>query len=68
MQPFQTIVTGLILVAVVATLMRAILRPNREPASRLAWVIVILVVPIIGLIAYLLLGEARISYYRRERA
>jgi cardiolipin synthase len=67
MQPFQTIVTGLILVAVVATLMRAILRPNREPASRLAWVIVILVVPIIGLIAYLLLGEARISYSRRQK-
>jgi len=67
MQPLQTIVAGLILVAEVAVLMRAILRPNREPASRLAWVIVILVVPVVGLIAYLLLGEARISNSRRER-
>jgi cardiolipin synthase len=67
MQPLQSVATGLILVAVVAVLMRAILRPNREPASRLAWVIVILVVPIIGLIAYLLLGEARISNSRRQK-
>lgn len=67
MQPLQSIATGLILVAVVAVLMRAILRPNREPASRLAWVIVILVVPIVGLIAYLLLGEARISNSRRQK-
>src|SRR5688572_3666843 len=67
MQPLETIATGLVLVAEVAVLVRAILRPNREPASRLAWVIVILVVPIIGLIAYLLLGEARISNSRREK-
>jgi cardiolipin synthase len=67
MQPQHAIVAGLILLAEIAVLMRAILRPNREPASRLAWVIVIIVVPIIGLIAYLLLGEARISNSRRER-
>jgi len=48
-------------------LLRAILRPNREPASRLAWVIVILILPIVGVIAYLLLGEARISISRRQR-
>ena len=67
MQPLQAIATGLLIVAVAAVLMRAILRPNREPASRLAWVIVILVVPIVGLIAYLLLGEARISSSRRQK-
>ena len=48
-------------------LLRAILRPHREPASRLAWVIVILILPIIGLFAYLLLGEARISHNRRQK-
>ncbi len=47
-------------------LSRAILRPNREPASRLAWVIVILIVPIVGILSYLLLGEARISRKRRQ--
>ncbi len=67
MQPLPTIATGLILAAEVAVLMRAILRPNREPASRLAWVIVIIVVPIVGLVAYLLLGEARISNSRRQK-
>jgi len=48
-------------------LLRAILRPHREPASRLAWVIVIIIVPIAGVIAYLLLGEARMSISRRLR-
>lgn len=62
----QSIVTLLVVAAEIAVLVRAILRPNREPASRLAWVIVILVVPVIGLVAYLLLGEVRISNSRRE--
>ena len=67
MAPLHKFIAGLILIAEVAVLMRAILRPNREPASRLAWVIVIVVVPVIGFFAYLLFGEARISNSRRER-
>ncbi len=51
----------------VAIMLRAMLRPLREPTSRIAWVIAILVLPGIGVIAYLLLGEARISRRRRER-
>lgn len=47
-----------------AVLVRAIVRPHREPASRLAWVIVIIVAPVIGAIFYLLLGETRV---RRRR-
>jgi cardiolipin synthase len=58
--------TLLILVAELVVLGRAMLRPNREPASRLAWVIVIIVLPVVGIIAYLLLGEARVSRSRRE--
>jgi cardiolipin synthase len=46
-------------------LLRALLRPHREPASRLAWIIVIIVVPILGVFAYLLIGEARLSPGRR---
>jgi cardiolipin synthase len=57
-------VTLVIVLAELATLLRAILRPHREPASRLAWVIIILVAPVIGTIAYLLLGETRV---RRRR-
>jgi len=59
------LVTGMIVVAIeLVVLVRAVLRPNREPASRLAWVIIIVVAPMIGAIAYLLLGEVRL---RRRR-
>ena len=40
-----------------AVLVRALTRPEREPASRLAWLLVILAVPGLGVILYLLLGE-----------
>lgn len=46
---------------------RIILRPQREPASRVAWLIATITVPFVGVIAYLLLGEARISSKRRAR-
>lgn len=46
---------------------RIILRPQREPASRIAWLIATITIPVGGVIAYLLLGEARISSKRRAR-
>jgi cardiolipin synthase len=46
---------------------RAILRPHREPASRVAWVVVIVILPIIGIVCYILLGETNIGRKRRER-
>jgi cardiolipin synthase len=57
---------GLIWLSVI---MRAILRPHREPASRLAWVMLIAGLPVIGIIAYILLGETSIGRKRvaRER-
>ena len=48
-----------------ATVLRAITRPDRTPASRVAWVAVIMCLPVIGVVAYLLLGETSIG---RERA
>src|SRR5690348_13020259 len=50
-----------------ATAARALLRPHREPASRLAWIIAVFALPIAGVILYLLLGETRISGPRRTR-
>ncbi|QDH16702.1 cardiolipin synthase [Swingsia samuiensis] len=38
-------------------IIRALIRKNREPAARIAWVAVIGALPIIGIIAYLFLGE-----------
>lgn len=49
------------------TIARALLRPHREPASRLAWIIGVLALPILGVVLYALLGETRISGARRNR-
>src|SRR5262245_66097161 len=46
---------------------RAVLRPHREPASRVAWVVVILVLPVAGIVAYLLVGETSIGRRRVAR-
>src|ERR1700678_2438319 len=45
--------------------LRAITRPDRTPASRVAWIAVIMCLPVIGVVAYLFLGETSIG---RERA
>lgn len=46
---------------------RAVLRPHREPSSRIAWVLVILAVPAIGMTAYVLFGETNIGRRRVAR-
>jgi cardiolipin synthase A/B len=46
---------------------RAVMRPRREPAARMAWVVVIFVVPVLGILSYILLGEANIGRRRAER-
>ncbi|MDN5871271.1 MAG: cardiolipin synthase [Nitrococcus sp.] len=45
-------------------LARSLLRPHRDPASRLAWVVVILALPLAGMIAYLLFGETSVGRRR----
>jgi len=64
---FTLLWTGLYFLAHLAFIVRAIVRPHREPASRVAWVVVILVVPGVGMLAYLLLGETSIGRRRVER-
>lgn len=56
----------LLILAEVAVLIRVLLRPHREPASRLAWGIVVAAVPLVGVLAYLLVGETRIRGPRRQ--
>ena len=48
-----------------STALRAITRPDRTPASRVAWIATIMCLPVIGVVAYLFLGETSIG---RERA
>src|SRR6266403_2857923 len=59
--------TGTYLLVQVGVIARAILRPHREPASRVAWVVVIVVLPVVGIIAYILLGETNIGSRRVTR-
>ena len=49
------------------TVLRAITRPNRTPASRVAWVATIMCLPVIGVVAYLFLGETSIGHERVRR-
>ena len=64
---WEAVSSAAIFAADVATAARALLRPHREPASRLAWIIAIFALPIAGVVLYLLLGETRISGPRRTR-
>src|SRR2546430_2159600 len=59
--------TGAYLLIQLGVIARAILRPHREPASRVAWVVVIVVLPVVGIIAYILLGETNIGRRRVSR-
>src|SRR5580704_9890773 len=49
------------------TVLRAITRPDRTPASRVAWIAAIMCLPVIGVVAYLFLGETSIGRERTQR-
>jgi cardiolipin synthase len=49
------------------TVLRAITRPDRTPASRVAWIAAIMCLPVIGVVAYLFLGETSIGRKRAHR-
>ena len=51
----------------IALIVRVMTRPHRDPASRVAWVAVILALPIFGMLAYVLLGETNIGRTRIAR-
>jgi cardiolipin synthase len=59
--------TGLVFVLHLVVAARVMLRPHRQPASRMAWITVIFALPVIGIIGYLLLGETNIGRRRVER-
>lgn len=53
--------------ASLAVMARILLRPNRVPASRVAWLVVVGALPVVGIVAYLLLGEVSIGRRRVAR-
>jgi len=61
---FTVAVVALLELAVIA---RILLRPHRDPASRVAWVVVVGVLPVLGMLGYLLLGEVNIGRRRAAR-
>jgi cardiolipin synthase len=50
-----------------AVIVRIMLRPHRDPASRIAWVVVVGALPLIGMLGYLFLGEVNIGRRRAAR-
>jgi cardiolipin synthase len=56
-----------VVLAHLAAMTRVVLRPHRQPESRLAWLLVMLLLPGLGLVAYLLLGETQIGRRRATR-
>lgn len=64
---FNPFITGGLVVVHLFFIGLAILRPHREPASRLAWVAVMVGFPIIGIVAYVLLGGTNVGRSRIAR-
>ena len=63
----QTIFWTLHTLIQIALVARVLLRPHREPAARIAWIVVIIAVPLVGILSYILLGETNIGRHRVER-
>ncbi|WP_294541441.1 cardiolipin synthase [uncultured Rhodoblastus sp.] len=62
-----SLVSFALLLAELATIARILLRPHRDPASRIAWLLVVTFLPLAGILAYLLFGEVNIGRRRVER-
>ena len=62
-----TLGLGLHLLIELAVIVRVLLRPHRQPASRIAWIVVVTALPVVGILAYLLFGEVNIGRRRVAR-
>ncbi len=62
---FPTI--ALLLLVQLVVMARILLRPHRDPSSRIAWLVVVSVLPLVGLFLYLMLGEVTIGRRRVAR-
>lgn len=58
---------GLVVIAQIGFIIRALLRAGLTPSARLAWVTVISVLPGVGIAAYFLFGEIRLERAKREQ-
>jgi len=51
-----------------AVIARVLQQRHREPASRMAWILIVLAAPVVGLVAYALFGEIHIGRTRLARS
>ena len=63
----ETIAVVLHLLVQLAVVARALLRPHRQPASRIAWVVVILALPVVGVIPATARSLAYRTFFERHR-
>jgi cardiolipin synthase len=61
------VISSVVLLVELAVIARVLLRPHRDPASRIAWIVVIGVLPVAGILIYLLFGEVNIGRRRVAR-
>ena len=66
--PHSLLAVAAITLLELAVLARILVRPHRDPASRVAWIVVVATLPLLGVVAYLLLGETSIGRDRVRRA
>lgn len=64
---WTTLAVSIHTVVEIAVIIRVMLRPHREPTSRIAWVAVVAALPVVGILAYLLFGEVNIGRRRVTR-
>ncbi len=65
--PLGLLLSGTVFVVHIVVLCMALVRPHRSPAARVAWVAVIVFLPLVGIVAYLFLGETSIGHDRVRR-
>jgi cardiolipin synthase len=63
----QYVLLSLIFLLQLTFSIRVLLRTHRQPASRIAWLVVINAFPLVGVLAYLALGEVSIGLSRMQR-
>lgn len=63
----STILITLHFILVVITILRVMLRLHREPAARIAWIAVIASLPVLGIVAYIILGEVNLGEAHTKR-
>ncbi|TXH70872.1 MAG: cardiolipin synthase [Thiothrix sp.] len=53
---------ALLFAAELLTSIRVLLRPHRQPATRIAWLVIIHMLPLVGMLSYLLFGEVYLGH------